>query len=659
MKRSLCVLLILCLTAGLMSGALGEKVPEGRPFVNPELPGNLPGECPAPEEDYYLHVNYERYLRASPEEDPSRRADRDLSEAIWALTETGESAESRILGIMTKLIMDGERREREGMGPLLARVRRVRETKDLSELSELCREEGFMLGSPFASFDLRQSVLEPDRFVVEIMTECPVPLMDMSEDDPDPGMGPRPDSAAVEEELKSLGYDDAEAVRLTERLVQYQEEFQAGVWEEGDTDGEMRWILTPAQIKAGCVPLYDQMVSQGLFPEGKEDEGIYETGTIYELRALQALYREEDLDVFKAVICLAMLRYARDYLDPAAYARAHEIDGEPDLKEAAWAFMTEPALEVTERAFALDHITPEQRSLVLSLSEEIRQALADRLMRTGWMSAESAKRAADKALKIKTVMPGEQGDFSPLLEQLSAGDMSLLDAAALLDRARQQNRARLAGMPYDRGLRSLFLGSLLVVNAQYVPVRNTFNMMAGMLMPDFYDDSSRETILATVGQTIAHEMSHGFDTFGSQYDAEGAFVSVLTQEDQAVFAQRAQRIVEDLDRVELAEGVRLNGELVINEVAADLLGLRLVLDLAQRAEGFDYDLFFRTLGRKFYRYSMSREALMSDYEHNPHPAPYLRGDWFFPLMDEFYTAYPQVKEGCGMYVPPEERLSLW
>lgn len=66
MKRILCLLLILFLTAGLMGGALGEKALEGRPFVNPELPGNLPGECPAPEEDYYLHVNYEHNPHPAP-----------------------------------------------------------------------------------------------------------------------------------------------------------------------------------------------------------------------------------------------------------------------------------------------------------------------------------------------------------------------------------------------------------------------------------------------------------------------------------------------------------------------------------------------------------------------------------------------------------------
>lgn len=183
--------------------------------------------------------------------------------------------------------------------------------------------------------------------------------------------------------------------------------------------------------------------------------------------------------------------------------------------------------------------------------------------------------------------------------------------------------------------------------------------MAGILRPAFYNNSSRETLLGTVGTTIAHEMSHGFDPYGIQYDSEGQSNCVLTPEDLEAYQKKVQRLTENLSRIELADGALMDGTRKLSEEAADLLGLRLVLNMASQAEGFDYDLFFRTLARCFFRSFKTREAAMDNYASDYHPAYYIRVNYTFSQFEEFYRTYPAIQEGTGMYYPPESRESLW
>ncbi len=120
-----------------------------------------------------------------------------------------------------------------------------------------------------------------------------------------------------------------------------------------------------------------------------------------------------------------------------------------------------------------------------------------------------------------------------------------------------------------------------------------------------------------------------------------------------------KRLTENLSRIELADGILMDGARKLSEEAADLLGLRLVLNMASQTEGYDYDLFFRTLARCFYRGFKTREAAMDNYASDYHPAYYIRVNYTFSQFEDFYRTYPAVQEGTGMYYLPESRESLW
>lgn len=666
MKKWICFCLTLCLlicTAGI---SLSSAEPEGKPWVNSDLPGNLPSRRPAPEEDFALYVNYDRYAfsgGAEGQSDLQQSIGQQVRDALWNLVENGNTAEARVLRRVTSLIMDDKRREAEGTDPLTAYVKRIRETKSIAELSALCREEGFLFGSPYVTVQLDRSFRNPDQYASVLFPAELIGTAAEQEDNQDQETEPKLDTKAAAEDLRLIGYDSESAEQMAERIAAFQKKGQEsmGVNVDPEAGAGENGGLTPEKIREACAPVYDQLMSQGLVSEGNPDSVRFETMSLDAFRYMHQMYRDENLDLFQAMICLSMIRYSRDYLDPASYARNHELTENPDLRSAAWQYMTEHAKRLTEQAYADAFISAEQTETVLKLAEEYKQAMAERLQNCSWLSEESRKRAAAKASAIRVFIAGKgyHRDYEALCRKLEAENLNLLQAAVLIDLDYLQYLVKLSGTPFVPGDPFFTPMSQLEMDAYYEPNSNAFYIKAGALAEKMYDTRSRETILGTLGQTIGHEISHGFDANGIRDDGHSAGVSALTEEDMPKFTEKAMSVVERLNRVELMEGLQLDGQRVFNEMAADLSGGRLTLDLAGKTEGFDYDLFFRTLAGKFIRFYPSREMALDAFVSDPHPPCYVRVNFAFGQYDEFYRTYPTVQEGTAMYVPPEERITLW
>ena len=632
---------------------------EGRPWVNPELPGNLPDEKPALEDNYYLYVNYEQHQQAAAEDymvsSAWGQAEKEVADNVWTMINTGDSTEVKALRILTSLFLDTDRREKDGLEPLMAYVRRVRETKTVKELSSLCREEGFLFGSPYATFWIEQSWQEPDKFAISVQPAVFVPNVEVPEETEGEVLL---DTKKIENELVLLGWEPDKARQMSERLGKLQNELNSGTM-EGIPDEEIgeQKTLTPDDILNACTPLYDQMVSQGMIQEGK----IYQTTELAGYQMLQKLYQDENLDMFQAIVCLSMYHYAADFLDQATFAGTRDILQNID-KEAAFYCLRVHFKYLTEQAYADTYISSKQRSEILELTENCKQLLAEKMRSCEWLSEESRQKAAQKAEKMKVliVTPQERVDWEQLLNALDRDGINLLQAAIQYDQVERNILLHLAGSEFDAGSRYMVSSfSMLDANAVYEPNKNTFFIMAGILRPAFFDDSSVETLLATLGTTIAHEMSHGFETNGIQYDETGRNICVLTEEDNLKLQERAQRLIDNLSSIELADGRMVNGAFNLCEESADLMGVRLTLDMAANKENFDYDLYFRTLARNFFRCFKTREEAMSIYDSDTHPAYYIRANYTLAQYEEFYRTYPVVQEGTDMYYAPEYRRTLW
>ena len=197
-----------------------------------------------------------------------------------------------------------------------------------------------------------------------------------------------------------------------------------------------------------------------------------------------------------------------------------------------------------------------------------------------------------------------------------------------------------------------------VYNAYYNSTDNSVVILAGLLVPPCYsDDMSFEEKMAAY-TTFGHEITHAFDADGAQFDKDGNLNMWWTDEDYASFQERADTIVSYLDRITPKESSEaVNGSRVQSEMIADLGGLKAALDIARDYPDFDYDKFFRAYAMQW-RELYSKEMLAQIMATDTHPLSYLRINVALQQFQEFYDTYG-IEPGDGMYLAPEERLSVW
>lgn len=197
-----------------------------------------------------------------------------------------------------------------------------------------------------------------------------------------------------------------------------------------------------------------------------------------------------------------------------------------------------------------------------------------------------------------------------------------------------------------------------VVNAMYNIADNSINIPAGILNGVFYYSGySYEEKLGGIGMIIAHEISHGFDTTGSQFDENGTMEEWWTPEDKAAYNQRAQRVVDYLDSITVYDGLHCNGELEKSETIADIGGMQCLLSIAKTKPDFDYKKFFNQYG-KLWQSVYTKEYGELQVNTDSHPLPYLRVNIILQQFDEFCKTY-DVKPGDKMYLAPEKRILVW
>ena len=168
---------------------------------------------------------------------------------------------------------------------------------------------------------------------------------------------------------------------------------------------------------------------------------------------------------------------------------------------------------------------------------------------------------------------------------------------------------------------------------------------------------THEELFANVGDTVAHEISHAFDTTGAQFDEKGNLRNWWTEEDQKAFAQRADKLAAYYDKIEPFQDVNCVGSQIEGEAIADLVAMKILLRIAAKEAGFDYDKFFRTFSETW----KTITTIQTEYytlSQDTHPLAYLRVNAVVQQFDEFYDTYG-IKKGDGMYLAPDQRLVVW
>ena len=307
-----------------------------------------------------------------------------------------------------------------------------------------------------------------------------------------------------------------------------------------------------------------------------------------------------------------------------------------------------------------DHCSPDAVRDVTAMIDKIRGVYRERLLKNDWLGEDTKKEAVGKLDALRVFVGGPAADDKPIIEDMpdvvskeDGGDLlsNIMHNAVLV----QDQVHQLIGTDFDPDKWYAFQPQ--DVNAAYIPANNSITIPAGILNPPFYSpDASYGANLGGIGVVIGHEISHAFDPNGSQYDKDGNMKNWWTAGDYAMFQQKAAAFAPYYSRYEVGEGLYENGALVANEAIADCGGLSVATEIAGGDENTLRDLY-RSFAAIFAS-KMTPQLLLQSVQTDPHPIMQARVNGALSATDSFYEAY-DVEDGDGMYVAPEQRVTLW
>ena len=318
------------------------------------------------------------------------------------------------------------------------------------------------------------------------------------------------------------------------------------------------------------------------------------------------------------------------------------------------------------KLYVAQYFPPEAKARMDQLVHNLLAAYQADLDTLDWMSPPTKQKAQEKLAKITTKIgyPSKWRDYSTL--QIAKDDLiGNVIRARVFEYNRNLNKL---GKPIDRDEWGM---TPQTVNAYYNPEMNEIVFPAAILQPPFFNPKADDAVnYGGIGGVIGHEISHGFDDQGSQYDGAGNLLSApgwFTQEDLDKFKAKTHALVEQYAAYEPVPGYHVNGELTLGENIADNSGIAIAhkaykLSLGGKEapviDGLSGDQRFYAGWAQVWRGKTRTNALIELIKTDPHSPESVRGT--VPEMNQapFYDAYG-VKEGDKMYLPPEKRVSLW
>ena len=635
---------------GKASGKAQEASLEGKPWINGNLYGNWPETKPGVEESLELNENYDFYKKAAPmgtaeqSTNISRGQAKVLEEMEKLCRDTEKTGpEEESLRILYGYYM-GERKPEESFASVMAYVDRVKAVKTPDELTALIKgEDGYIFGEAFLL-----GFLQPTTSSGKDSLNLALPTI--LEDIPTEGEStepPKKDVKGAKERLLRMKFSEEEADQAIGKL----QELESNNAREVLSTEEESKLLDKGTLSLKDIqdaqPLVAALIkSQGFVREGAETEPMYELSAGY-LESIRKLFTEENLGLLKAMAALTIYK-----LDPTIAPE--------NTEQTMQSFLNFVPRVVSEQAFVHNCVPKDRVEAYPKLAEEYREAMRERIMKNSWLNEETKKKASaklDKLVVSDLLYPYGEIDCESLRTGLR-GSKNFLEAAAQCRKFGHKCDTQFAGRESRRGNRYETNELTLAVGGKYAPDINTFYIGAASLLDGMYDGTSRETILGSIGAHIGHELSHGYDLFGAQKDADGT-APLFTEQDGKTFAEKGKSIAGKLGKIEMLSGFFVNGERVVNEMLADITGLSLSLDLAKKTENFDYDAMFRAYARFYQCIYRDRKVMTDVFADEVHPVPYSRVNYVVAQFDEFYKTYPSVKEGTPMYIAPEQRELIW
>lgn len=383
------------------------------------------------------------------------------------------------------------------------------------------------------------------------------------------------------------------------------------------------------------------------------------------------ILNQEDLAAQKAYLQWKVIDAAAPYLSDDFVAENFEFNGKvlsgvkemkPRWKRAV-ATVDGAMGEAVGQMYVEKYFPAAAKERMVKLVGNLQKALGERIQGLAWMSEDTKAKALEKlaAIYVKVGYPDKWRDYSALDIRNDSYWANILrsnefDFDYMLTKA---------GKPVDR---TEWLMTPQTVNAYYNPTTNEICFPAGILQYPFFDMNADDAFnYGAIGVVIGHEMTHGFDDQGRQYDKDGNLKDWWTAEDAKNFEERAQVLVNWFDSIEVLPGLHANGQLTLGENIADHGGLQVAFQAFHNAtkdkplevvEGFTPEQRFYLSYANVWAGNVRDEQIRFLTQMDVHSLGRWRVNAALPHIGGWYEAFG-IQEGDPMYLAPDKRASIW
>jgi len=318
------------------------------------------------------------------------------------------------------------------------------------------------------------------------------------------------------------------------------------------------------------------------------------------------------------------------------------------------------------KLYVSDYFPPEAKARALEMINNLKAALADRIKTLDWMDEPTKQEALKKlaAMNVKIGYPDKWRDYSLLKIDRGPYVLNTMRAANF-----EVNRElKKIGKPVDRTEWGM---TPPTVNAYYNANMNEIVFPAGILQPPFFEPKADDAVnYGGMGAVIGHEMTHGFDDEGRQFDASGNLRDWWSPESAAKFKDRSQAVVHQYSEYEPIPGVHINGELTQGENIADIGGVKLAYAALQKAleknpqareqkiDGLTPEQRFFLGWAQVWRANQREQDLRLRLNTDPHSPTHYRCNGPISNMSEFAKAF-NLPANCPMVRPADKRVNIW
>ena len=636
-----------------------------------------------PQDDVYQYLNG-KWLRTfqlpadkgavgsfTAVEDTTEEQLRSIVESLDQASLSDGDADSKKLADLYASFMNEEQLEALGLKPLQAEFAAIDAIKDMNSLPVLVAHMNAIgAGAPYGLFvnlDARNS------------TQYAVSLFQGGLGLPDRDYYLKDDAklkqarvgylAHIEKMLSMAG--ESKAAEHAAAILNLETALAKLQWTRvEDRDPIKTYNKTAITELPALMPGYDwQRYVRSARIDGKVDSVIIRQPSYF--TGLGKVMTNTPLPVWKAYFKWRVLSAAAPYLSKAFVDERFAFTGgilrgvpenQPRWKRGV-ALLDGSIGEALGKLYVAKYFPPQHKARMQALVQNFLEAYRRDIDTLDWMSAETKVGAQAKLAKMlpKIGYPDRWRDYSAL--KVSRDDLHG-NVVRANEFEYRRNLAKL-GKPVDHGEWRM---RPQTVNASYNPTSNEITFPAAILQPPFFDATADDAVnYGGIGAVIGHEMSHGFDDQGSQFDADGNLHDWFTKADHEKFAEKTKALVAQYNAYEPVPDYHVNGALTLGENIGDNSGLAIAykayrISLAGHeaavVDGFTGDQRLYLGWVQVWRGKVREAEAIQNIKTNPHSPPAVRGT--APLRNQagFYAAFG-LKPGDKLYLPPDQRVNIW